>query len=112
SSGKLIPTERAGRTDKIRVCYTVAKNSLVGAGDKELYVQVTDPSGNVLGANEQTYVGDDIVSYSLVSKFNYENRSLNICEFVAPNGSFPKGKYNVNVYNSRELVSTSDFTLK
>ena len=112
SSGKLIPTERASRSDKIRVCYTVAKNSLVGAGDKELYVQVTDSKGNILGANEQITVGSESVNYSLVSKFNYENRSLNICEFVSPSGDFAEGRYVVNVYNSKELVSTTEFTLK
>ena len=112
SSGKLIPTERASRSDKIRVCYTVAKNSLVGAGDKELYVQVTDSKGNILGANEQATVGDETVNYSIISKFNYENRSLNICEFVSPNGKFAEGRYTVNVYNTKELVSTTDFTLK
>ncbi|MEZ4803051.1 MAG: chromosome partitioning protein ParA [Gelidibacter sp.] len=112
SSGKLIPTERASRSDKIRVCYTVAKNTLVGAGDKELYVQVTDAKGNILGANEQVTVGDEMVNYSIISKFNYENRSLNICEFVSPSGDFAEGRYTVNVYNSKELVSTTEFTLK
>lgn len=112
SSGKLIPTERASRSDKIRVCYTVAKNSLVGAGDKELFVQVTDSKGNVLGANDQATVGNESLNYSIISKFNYENRSLNICEFVSPNGEFAEGRYTVNVYNSKELVSTTEFTLK
>ncbi|HLT33113.1 MAG TPA: hypothetical protein VKZ98_04930 [Aquaticitalea sp.] len=112
SSGKLIPTERASRSDKIRVCYTVAKNSLVGAGDKELYVQVTDAKGNILGANEQVTVGEETLNYSIISKFNYENRSLNICEFVSPNGDFAEGRYTVNVYNTKELVSTTEFTLK
>ncbi|MEZ4856054.1 MAG: chromosome partitioning protein ParA [Gelidibacter sp.] len=112
SSGKLIPTERARRTDKIRVCFTVAKNTLVGAGDKELYVQVLDPKDNVLGANEQIQFGDTVLNYSLVSKFNYENRNLNICEFVSPNGEFAEGKYTVNVYNQKELVSTTEFTLE
>ncbi|MFC4722006.1 chromosome partitioning protein ParA [Geojedonia litorea] len=112
SSGKLIPTERASRSDKIRVCYTVAKNTLVGAGDKELYVQVLDPKDNVLGANEQIQFGDQVLNYSLISKFNYENRNLNICEFVAPNDEFIKGKYTVNVFNKKELVSTTEFTLK
>jgi hypothetical protein len=88
SSGKLIPTERAGRSDKIRVCYTVAKNRLVGAGDKELYVQVLDPLNNVLGSNDQIQFDDTVLNYSLISKFNYENRNLNICEFVAPNDEF------------------------
>ncbi len=112
SSGKLIPTERASRSDKIRVCYTVAKNTLVGAGDKELYVQVTNPKGNVLGANEQVTIGTETINYSLVSKFNYENRSLNICEFVAPSGDFAEGRYTVNIYNKKEMVSTTEFTLK
>lgn len=112
SSGKLIPTERAKRSDKIRVCYTVAKNALVGAGDKELYIQVLDPLNNVLGANEQIQFDDTVLNYSLVSKFNYENRNLNICEFVAPNDEFEKGRYIVNVFNERELISTSEFTMK
>lgn len=112
SSGKLIPTERAKRSDKIRICYTVAKNALVGAGDKELYVQVLDPLNNVLGANEQIQFDDTVLNYSLVSKFNYENRNLNICEFVAPNYDFEKGRYIVNVFNDKDLISTSEFTMK
>ena len=112
SSGKLVPTERASRSDKIQVCYTVAKNTVVGPGDKELYVQVLDPSQNVLGANEQVQFGDNVINYSIVSKFNYENKNLNICEFITPNDEFTKGKYTVNVYNQKELVSTSEFILK
>lgn len=112
NSGKLIPTERARRSDKVRICYTVAKNTLVGAGDKELYVQLLDPKDNVLGANEQIQFGQSILNYSLVSKFNYENRSLNICEFVAPNGEFAKGRYTVNIFNQKELISTDQFTLE
>lgn len=112
NSGKLIPTERARRSDKIRVCYTVAKNTLVAAGDKELYVQVLDPNDNVLGANEQIQFGETVLNYSIVSKFNYENRNLNICEFVAPKGSFDKGRYVVNIFNKKELVSTTEFTLE
>jgi regulator of replication initiation timing len=112
TSGKQIPTERARRSDKIKVCYTVAKNKLVGAGDKELYVQVIDPKNNVLGANEQIQLGDNTLNYSLVSKFNYENKSIDICEFVTPNGEFAEGNYTVNVYNEKELVSTTKFNLQ
>ncbi|WP_166965075.1 chromosome partitioning protein ParA [Yeosuana marina] len=112
TSGKLIPTERASRTDKIRVCFTVAQNKLVQAGDQELYVQVIDPKNNTLGANEQVVFGDKTINYSIISKFNYENSSLNICEFVTGKGDFEKGRYVVNVFNSKDLVSTSEFTLK
>ena len=114
TSGKLIPTERASRTDKVRVCFTVAKNSLVQAGDHELYVQVIDPKNNTLGLNEQVQFEEKTLNYSIISKFNYENENLNICEFVAAKGQdkFEKGRYIVNVFNEKDLVSTSEFTLK
>ena len=80
SSGKLIPTERASRTDKIRVCFTVAKNALVQSGDQELYVQVIDPLNHTLGLNEQVQFDETILNYSMISKFNYENTNLNVCQ--------------------------------
>lgn len=115
TSGKLIPTERARRADKIRVCFTVAKNTITEPGDKELYVQVIDPKNNVIGANEQIVFEEEgeILNYSVVSKFNYENRNLNVCEFVTANGDrFEKGKYMVNIFSGKDLVSSSEFTLK
>ncbi|KJD32732.1 chromosome partitioning protein ParA [Tamlana sedimentorum] len=114
TSGKVIPTERAGRSDKIRVCFIVAKNKLIQAGEQELYVQVIDPSGTTLGLNEQVDFEDKTLNYSLISKFNYENANLNICEFINPaeGDDFDKGNYIVNVYNEKDLVSTSEFSLR
>ena len=112
TSGKLIQTERATRADKIRVCFTVAKNALVQAGDEELYVQVIDPKNNTLGLNEQVAFGEKTLNYSIISKFNYENASLNVCEFVTSKNEFEKGRYTVNVFNEKDLVSSSEFTLK
>ncbi len=113
-SGRQIPTERAGRSDKIKICFIVAKNTIADAGDKELYVQVIDPKNNVLGANEQVQFEDQVLNYSLISRFNYENRNLNICEYIAQSEDtdFEKGRYQINVFNDKELISTSEFTLK
>jgi len=114
SSGKLIPTERARRSDKIRVCYTVAKNALVDGGDKEFFVQVLDPMSNVLGLNEQVQFDNVVLNYSLISKFNYESRNLDICEFIETRGAdkFESGRYIVNVFDQKSLVSTTEFELK
>jgi len=113
-SGRQIPTERAGRSDKIKVCFTIAKNMLTEAGDKELYVQVIDPNNNVLGSNDQVQFEDQVLNYSLISRFNYENRNLNICEYVAAleDSKFDKGRYTINVFNDKELISASEFELK
>jgi len=114
SSGKQIPTERARRSDKIKICFTVAKNTLTEAGDKELYVQVIDPKNNVLGSNDQVQFEDQVLNYSLISRFNYENRNLNICEYISQldDSNFEKGSYKVNVFNDKEMISSSEFTLR
>lgn len=114
TSGKLIPTERARRVDKIRVCFTMAKNNLVQSGDQELYIQVIDPKNNILGVNEQVQFGEQTLNYSVISKFNYENNSLDVCEFVLDRGegTFEKGRYMINVFNEKNLISSDEFTLK
>ena len=114
SSGKLIPTERARRTDKIRVCFTVTENALVVPGNKEFYIQVIDPKSNVLGVNEQIGFEDQVLNYSLISRFNYENGNLDVCEFIEARADekFEKGDYTVNVFDQGRLVSTSQFNLR
>jgi len=115
TSGKLIPTERAKRSHKLRICYTVAKNRLVEAGDKEFYVQVIDPKNNILGTNDQIIFGEESLNYSIISKFNYEDDNLDICEFIGKNNKkdkFEKGTYKVNVFNGKELVTSTQFSLR
>ncbi len=116
TSGKLVPMGRASRVDKIRVCYTVPKNKLTESGNKEFYVQVIGPGDLVLGENAQIVFQDTnkTLNYSMVSKFNYENSSLDVCEFATASGDdkFEKGSYTVNVFDQNELIATNTFTLK
>lgn len=66
-----------------------------------------------MGLNQQVQFGEVLFNYSTISKFNYENANLDICEFVnSSNEKFEPGSYTVNVYNQRYLVSTSEFSLR
>ena len=113
-SGKLKATDRARRADQLRICFTVVQNKMADSGDQELFVQVIDPKNNVLGLNQQTTLENQILNYSLVSRFNYENKDLDICEFVSPDrsGKFEKGTYTVSVFNKNEKVASSQFSLR
>lgn len=113
ASGKLVENARARRVDKVRACFTVPQNRLAEAGDRELYVQVVDPSKNILGANKSVTFDEETITYSKVSKFYYENTALDVCENIAPIGdSFEAGVYTVNVYDGPALIAQSTFTLK
>lgn len=112
-SGKLVPTTRASRVDNLRICYSVPSNVLTESGTKKYFVQVIDPSLNVIGSNTPIQFEDDILKYSYVSAFTYDNQLLDVCDFVsAEEGDYEKGAYTVNVFDQNKLISSSTFTLK
>tara|TARA_R110002167_G_scaffold25912_6_gene89396 strand:+ start:939 stop:1826 length:888 start_codon:yes stop_codon:yes gene_type:complete len=115
SSGKLVSTQKANRTDKFKICFTVANNVIAQAGDREFFLEVLDPQGNVLG--ESYSKSNDTgasVTYSKGTSFYYENKSLDVCDYIGkPSGEFQKGNYMVNVYDDHlKLLGTSKFSLK
>lgn len=113
NSGKLVNTTRAKATDKIRVCYTVASNRIAEPGNKNFYIQLISPSGVTLGENNSTSMNEKTIIYSTVSNFIYENKKLDVCEFVAKSGEFDKGTYTVKVFNDKlDFVGESQFVLK
>ncbi len=116
NTGKLVSTSRANRSDKFKICFTVADNIIAEAGDREFYVEVLDPQGNVLGESFSKSNDDSgaSVTYSKGTNFYYENSSLDVCDFInKPAGDFQKGNYMVNVYDDGlKLLGTSKFTLK
>jgi hypothetical protein len=115
NNGKLVSTSRATRTDKFKICFTVADNVIAEAGDREFFVEVLDPQGNVLGESySKTNEGGASVTYSKGTNFYYENKSLDVCDYInKPTGDFQKGNYMVNVYDDKlKLLGTSKFALK
>ncbi|MDO6491552.1 MAG: hypothetical protein ABJD66_08665 [Cellulophaga sp.] len=115
SSGKLVSTTRAGRADKLKICFTVADNAIAQAGDREFYLEVLDPQGNVLGeGTTKSNEGGASLTYSKATAFYYENRTLDICDYVnKPAGDFQKGNYMAIVYDSKlKILGKSEFTLK
>lgn len=116
NNGKLVSTQRARRTDKIKVCFTVADNIIAEAGDREFYIEVLDPQGNVMGGtNSMTNEEDGIaITYTKATNFYYENANLDVCDYISNySGQFAKGNYMVNVYDDKlKLLGTNKFTLK
>lgn len=113
SSGKQIETERASRADKLKVCFALAPNAIAKSGEKMYYVQIIDSKNNVLGEKKTETFGDMALTYSFTAKVAYENKAVDVCEFLDANGKdFEKGTYFVNIFDKAELVSKTSFSLK
>lgn len=113
SSGKQVVTERARRADKLKVCFAIAQNEVAKSGNKLYYVQIIDSKNNVLGEKKTEAFGDMSLTYSFTTTVAYENKAVDVCEFLDGNGvDFEKGVYYVNIFDKGTLVSKTSFTLK
>ena len=100
---------------KFKICFTVADNVISEAGDREFFIEVLDPQGNILGESySKSNDSGASITYSKGTSFYYENKALDVCDYInKPAGDFQEGNYMVNVYDDRlKLLGTSKFTLK
>ena len=113
SNGKIVPTTRSNKADKVRVCFTLSPNKLTERGDKELYVQVINPTNNLIGDKVSVNFEDAVLTYSGRNKVFYENDALDVCVLVdAQAGELVKGNYVVNLFSGPKMISNTQFELK
>ena len=111
--GKIKETKRASRTDKIRVCYTIAPNTLAQAGDRVLYVQVINPDNNIIGDKSNITFGQDLLTYSKSESIFYENQALDVCAIVGTTGQdVLKGLYTINIFDAQRQIGSTTLMLK
>ena len=111
--GKIKETKRASRADKIRVCYTIAPNTLAQAGDRVLYVQVINPDNNIIGDKSNITFGQDLLTYSKSESIFYENQALDVCAIVGTTGQdVLKGLYTINIFDAQRQIGSTTLMLK
>ena len=111
--GKIKETKRASRADKIRVCYTIAPNTLAQSGDRVLYVQVINPDNNIIGDKSNITFGQDLLTYSKSESVFYENQALDVCAIVGTTGQdVLKGLYTINIFDAQRQIGSTTLMLK
>ncbi|MDC0342580.1 hypothetical protein OAM90_05700 [Flavobacteriaceae bacterium] len=111
--GKIKETKRASRADKIRVCYTIAPNTLAQEGDRVLYVQVINPDNNIIGDKSNITFGQDLLTYSKSESVFYENQALDVCAIIGTTGQdVLKGLYTINIFDAQRQIGSTTLMLK
>ncbi|SDG88277.1 hypothetical protein [Winogradskyella thalassocola] len=114
-SGKKRFTNRAKRANAIDVCITLNENPLTLEGNKDIYIQIVSPQGNVVSDKGEVFFGDTSLNYSHKEIVNYENENLEICTaIVADNDDQPflKGYYFINVFHKNVKLGSTSLNLK
>lgn len=110
-------TDKAGRADKIKVCFTVSENKLVSSGYKRFFVRIARPDNVILTrgpAYTFQFLGQTL-QFSSMETLNYEGEAADVCTYFerpVSGSELPKGKYFVNVFTEDREIGQTSFELK
>jgi len=100
SNGKYTETNKAQKTDAFKVEFQLLENEIAAPGDKEAYIVLKNPKGQVINAKGTFMLKDgNELKYTDQTIVNYENADLKVVMMVDRKGEkFEKGIYNIQVY--------------
>lgn len=116
--GKLAKRKYAKYVDKVSVCFTTESNLVTDDEEEEFYLRIIDPLGETMAIED---LGSGIlvdskdgksVRYTTTSTVEYANAETQVCLDWQPGLRFPKGLYDVEVYNKGYKVGSGSFQLK
>jgi len=119
SNGKEVPTDKARRLAKIRICFTLSENLIIPEGAKTLYARIARPDKLILVKNKSddysfTFQGETL-QYSIMKDVEYNNIQKAVCmDWIKRYSKKPMmtGVYNVEIFSDDEVIGNAQFTLK
>ena len=110
-SGKEVETEKASRTEELKITFTIPENVLALAESKLFQIQVIDSKNNVLGEKKEVKFGEKTLVYSFEKAIDYKNKTVDVLEnFMVDN--LEEGDFFINVFQKGELISAGKINLK
>ena len=112
-------TNKANRTERIKIDFTLAQNDLVQAGNKLFYIRIADPTKSIIckgTGDEYAFVSNgETLQYTEKVTVNYDNKEKNVCAYyIKPSGiQMQPGYYFVDIYEQGgKLVGQTSFELR
>ncbi len=113
SNGKYTETNKAQKTDAIKVAFRLIENEIAEPGDKEAFIVLKNPGGMVINA-KGTFLMEagDEAKYTDQTIVNYENANLDVVMLVERKGDkYEAGEYPIEVYVDGKLVGSANLKL-
>jgi len=112
-------TDKANRTDRVQICFTLGENMLVKPGIKSIYFRIARPDGVILvydTGDEYTFTANNTkLQYSIKRDVKYEGEAMELCVYWDKKSSDEDamvGRYLVSVYMDGQIVGESFFELR
>lgn len=110
-------TDRARRTDRIKVCFTIGENLVIPPGERTVYIRIAGPDNRILSTGTGNaymfdYQGEPLL-FTMKQTVNYQNRPLPVCLNwdINPEGSAMMGVYNISIFFEDQEIGKTSFEL-
>jgi len=113
SNGKYTETNKAQKTDAIKVAFRLIENEIAEPGDKEAYIVLKNPAGQVINAKGTFMMSEGMeAKYTDQTIVNYENADLDVVMLVERKGDkYESGVYPIEVFVEGKLVGSANLEL-
>ena len=109
-------TKIAGNIRKLQFDYTIGKNITCTPGLKNLYVRIMDPSGNLMGENENKHFAFESgeIAYSVMQEIEYSSEAYNgTCYYAfTENEVVQNGFYTIDFFCDGNLIGSFPFQIR
>lgn len=113
-------TNKASKSDKIKVSFDVADNDLTKAGPHTVYLRIMTPDGRELTKAEDpdhqfTWNGNNSGFFAAKKNIDYQNQAMSVLMYVErpnPDNEFLPGTYRVEIVCDGAIIGETAFTLQ
>jgi uncharacterized protein YoxC len=111
-------TDRANRVERIKICFTLAENSIIHAGNKNIYIRIADPESKILvksrdDAYSFMYKGERL-QYSIMEIADYQNTDQEVCVYWDKRDTqeLQPGLYYIDIYEGDHQIGEANLLLR
>ncbi|GIV32721.1 MAG: hypothetical protein KatS3mg031_0256 [Chitinophagales bacterium] len=117
SNDREVPTTKAKKTQKLKICFDVPENRGVDPGEKTILLRILNPQGATIAITSEgsgLFVTDqgEETQYTTKAQFTYSNKKQNVCTYWTQTQAFGAGTYKIFFYQNGHQLSSAEFTLK
>lgn len=103
-------TLKARKVKQIELCFHVIRSPFYEAAQEKIYIQIINPSGNVIGEVGATKINNQVLRYSFRETITISKIDEQQCVALPIEGLTP-GTYFVNIFSKNQLLKSTSFTL-
>jgi hypothetical protein len=112
---KQSPTNKAKRTDMIRVSYSLGENKIAKSGAKDVYVRIITPDGKELAKNyDDNYrfiFNGSAGYYAGKTQINYANAEISVVTVCEGSSAFVPGNYMIEITADDVVIGSTTLKL-